>query len=191
MALEIEKKYRLRDREAAIVAARLRALGAEFAGRDFEENIVFSNDDLRGRDSIARLRRIGRRTLLTFKRGTTGTDDIKTHIEYETEVTDFDSAAAILGELGLRPVLVYEKRRETWRFREVLVMLDELPFGDFAEIEGNPASIERAEQELDAGEFRVEPKTYPQLTAELGERSNDVIEARFEKREVDDRHEKE
>jgi adenylate cyclase class 2 len=42
----------------------------------------------------------------------------------------------ILEALGLRVFFTYEKYRETFALEDVEVMLDELPFGTFVEIEG-------------------------------------------------------
>ena len=47
----------------------------------------------------------------------------------------------ILEALGYYPALVYEKRRETWRLGETEIVVDELPFGLFMEIEGAEKSI--------------------------------------------------
>lgn len=179
MGVEIEKKYRLKAGEARLLSSRASELGAELVARDFEENIIFSNEELRAGQAIARLRRIGDRTILTFKRRENRDGEAKTHTEHETGVADFDAAAAILGELGLKPVLIYEKRRETWRFDCVLLMIDSLPFGDFAEIEGGYEQISEAEKLLGADMLETEELTYPQLTAAFGRESKGLIEARF------------
>ena len=60
-------------------------------------------------------------------------------------------------------------------------MLDELPFGDYIEIEGSITAIKEAEILLDLDAFETEHETYPRLTARLGERKGDLIEARFKK----------
>jgi hypothetical protein len=49
------------------------------------------------------------------------------------------------------------------------------------EIEGPIESIAEAERKLSIENLPVEARTYPNLTAELGKRVGDVIEARFEK----------
>ena len=47
-----------------------------------------------------------------------------------------EAARHMLEGLGFEMVLVYEKQREVFEFRGLKVMLDEMPFGDFVEIEG-------------------------------------------------------
>jgi adenylate cyclase class 2 len=100
-------------------------------------------------------------------------------VEHETEIVNADAAARIITELGLEPKLVYEKRRKTWRVRSVEVLLDELPFGMFMEIEGSLTAIKEVEMLLGAEDLETEHETYPSLTARLGKQVGERIEARF------------
>jgi adenylate cyclase class 2 len=181
MSIEIEKKYRLgpADREAVIAA--LKEEGAEFVSREFEENTIYSNDVLRAKGSIVRIRKTDLRSLLTFKRRIENEFDIKRQIEHETEISDPSAVEAIIAELGLKPVLVYEKYRDTWRFRSVEIVLDELPFGNYMEIEGSITEIKEAEMFLGLEGLETEHETYPRLTARLGEKVGDLTEARFKR----------
>ena len=180
MANEIEKKYRLSAAQKEDVLESLKEIGAEFAGEDFEENILFSNDDLIAKQAVLRLRRIGEKTILTYKQKVQSKTDAKHHIEYETEIADFEEIAEIFENLGFRRSLVYEKRRRTWNFRQVEIVLDVLPFGDFMEIEGSLMAIAEAEMFLGAEDFEVVPETYPVLTLRFGKQNGDLIEARFD-----------
>ena len=81
--------------------------------------------------------------------------------------------------MGFQKNLVYEKRRKTWHFRDVELVLDELPFGLFMEIEGSITAIKEAEMLLDIEDFPAEHESYPRLTARFGKRNGDLIEARF------------
>jgi adenylate cyclase class 2 len=182
MGTEIEKKYRVTSEEAASLRGRLRAAGAEAHGEEFEENTLYAGPGIERGNRVLRLRRIeGGRSVFTFKESLAGAGGIKRRREDETEVTDPDALAAILGALGYTPAAIYEKRRETWRVAGVEVVLDELPFGLFVEIEGTEESILEAEHLLELGATRAEPKSYPQLTLENGVRRDDLVEARFEK----------
>ena len=179
MSIETEKKYRLdADTKEAVIGA-LKEAGAEFVGRDFEENVIHTSDELRRNGGVIRLRYVGERTLLTFKRRVQGRSDVKEQIEHETEVADAESIRAILDELNIKPALVYEKYRDTWRLRAVEVVLDELPFGSFMEIEGTLTGIREAEILLGIEDLETEHETYPRMTARLGTRTGDRIEARF------------
>ena len=61
----------------------------------------------------------------------------------------------IFAGLGYRPSLVYEKRRRTFRLDAAEIVLDELPFGDYMEIEADPDVIAGLEKLLGADEFEV------------------------------------
>ena len=176
--LEIEKKYRLTAKRRDTIAAALKEIGAGFSGEDFEENTIYRGGVL-GDGAIVRIRRTQDRSVLTFKRRLRNEADVKQQIEYETGISDADAAAQMLLELDLRPRLVYEKRRKTWRFRDVEVVLDELPFGLFMEIEGSIEGIREAEMVLGLEDLKTEHETYPQLTARLGKRTGEATEARF------------
>ena len=179
MSFEIEKKYRLGKGDRERVIAGLEESGAEFIGRDFEENTIFLGDVLGDTGSIVRIRKTETRSLLTYKRRVMSEFDVKKQIEHEIEVSDAEVTAKILAELGLRPRLFYEKHRDTWKLRSVEVVLDELPFGNYMEIEGTVTGIREAEILLDLEEFETEHETYPSLTTQLGTEADGVIEARF------------
>ncbi|HVQ55287.1 MAG TPA: CYTH domain-containing protein, partial [Pyrinomonadaceae bacterium] len=91
MALEIEKKFRITDAERKEILGALEEFGAEFVREDFEENTLFSNDDLFERNAIVRIRRIDDQTILTFKQRIASTSDAKQQTEYESEVSDADA----------------------------------------------------------------------------------------------------
>jgi adenylate cyclase, class 2 len=179
MADEIEKKYRLSEAQKQSVLESLEEIGAQFRGEDFEENILFLSAELLEKQAVLRLRRIGERTILTYKQKVQSKTEAKHHIEYETEVSDFGEISKIIETVGFRRSLVYEKRRRTWNFRQVEIVLDVLPFGDFMEIEGASAAIAETELFLGAEDFEVEPETYPRLTQRYGKKNGNITEARF------------
>lgn len=183
MAIEIEKKYRLHDEDAARLRGKLGELGAEFAGEVFEQNLVYRVASGSGRPAILRIRKIGDAAILTYKEDVTNANSpaagLKQKIEHETAVADAKAAENIVASLGHRLSLVYEKRREKFRFAGTEVVLDELPFGSFMEIEGSPESIAAAEKLLGAETLEPEPQSYPALTVKFGQEENGVFEARF------------
>jgi adenylate cyclase class 2 len=179
MAIEIEKKYRLSDEQKQFVLKALEEIGAEYEGEDFEENILYRGGALDEKNAVLRIRKIGEKAILTYKQRIQNEFDIKQQIEHETLVENVEELEKIVESLGFQKKLIYEKRRKTWRFREVEIVLDELAFGLFMEIEGSITAIKEAEMLLDIEDFTVEHKTYPRLTAELGAANGDIIEARF------------
>jgi adenylate cyclase class 2 len=180
MNVETEKKYRLPTERRDEVVGALSELGADHIGEDLEENIIYGGESLAEKNAVLRIRKTQNRSLLTYKQRIEDASDIKRQIEEETEVQDAGSMMRIVENLGLTPHVIYEKRRETWRFRSVEIVIDELPYGLFMEIEGPINAIREAEMLLGIEDLETEHMTYPRLTAEFGNRNGSVIESRFE-----------
>jgi len=66
--------------------------------------------------------------------------------EHQVRVADAAALARVFEGMGLRPWFRYEKYRSTYRlpgFSGLVVELDETPIGDFLELEGGCAAIDR------------------------------------------------
>lgn len=179
MAIEIEKKYRLTEAQYAEMLAALEEVEAEYTGEDFEENTVYTNRRMQREKCVVRIRKTADRTLLTFKKRMPNALDIKRQIEYETIVADAEAIKNIVENLNMRAFIIYEKRRKKWNLKNTEVVLDELPFGRFMEIEGKLMDIALVEMILGAEDFKAEPKTYLHLTKKFGKRIEQTYEARF------------
>ena len=182
VAIEIEKKYRLDKRRLVGLTAKLSDLGAEFRSEVFEENYLHRGGQLEERSAVLRLRKIGQRTILTYKERFREDTDIKHRIEHETVVEDVAAMENIIQALGYTLSVVYEKHRKTWHFMDVEIVLDELPFGIFMEIEGDVKAIEAAETALDIHDLAPEPRGYPRLAVKHGKLVAGVSESRFDKK---------
>lgn len=179
MAIEIEKKYRLTFEQTQFLTDSLNELNAEYIGEDFEENIIYGGGILSEMRAILRVRKTQAKTILTYKKRIQNEFNIKQQIEHETEISNADELEKIIENLGFTPQIIYEKRRKIWKFRAVEIVLDELPFGFFAEIEGAIAAIAEAEMFLGIEHFDTEHESYPGLTMKLGRQNGDLVEARF------------
>ena len=179
VAIEIEKKYRLDEKQFTKIAKRLAQIGAIFEGETFEENYLHRGGVLDGRDAVLRLRKTDEKTTLTYKESLKSTRDVKHKIEHETEVADVDAMEEIIRTLGYRLSVVYEKRRRTWHLGNVEIVLDELPFGLYMEIEGTPRMISQTEKRLGIKNLVSEIRGYPRLTIKYGRMKKSVMEARF------------
>ena len=91
---------------------------------------------------------------LTYKADERVVDGIASRFEAEVEVGDFALTDVILRRLGYEVALIYEKYRTTYALAGAEVVLDELPFGNFTEIEGDAATIERVVEKLGLGDAR-------------------------------------
>ncbi len=141
--VEVEVKFLLDD--FAAIRRRLVHVGALLvAPRVFEHNVRFDTADesLLARQELLRLRQ-DTRARLTFKGPLAEAEksEAKVREEIELEVGDFERMAAILQRLGFLPVQNYEKYRETYQWHGVEIVLDEMPFGRFVELEGAEADL--------------------------------------------------
>ncbi|NWF64818.1 MAG: class IV adenylate cyclase [Chloroflexi bacterium] len=115
-------------------------------GRVHEINLRFdnANNDLQSEFKVLRLRK-DTEARFTFKGpNQVNSEDVTSRMEIECTVSDFDSAKQFLEALGFRTVAFYEKFRATYELNNVHVMLDEMPYGNFVEIEGEDVSLLRA-----------------------------------------------
>ncbi|MGB7070182.1 MAG: class IV adenylate cyclase [Pyrinomonadaceae bacterium] len=181
MAIETEKKYRINEERRAEVIAKLEKLGAAYVSDCFEENFLHRGGVLDERRAMLRLRKIGGEAILTYKEKIRNDLDVKHKIEFETSVSDVDAMEKIIGMLGYRLAVVYEKRRRTWHLDDVEVVMDELPFGLYMEIEGTFKDIANAEIRLEIEDLEPEARGYPRLTLKYGKQKGNVSEARFDR----------
>ena len=134
---EIEAKFHVQNLRK--IELRLLELKAQLIQpRVHEVNLRFDRPDgeLRNSFRVLRLRQddIAR---FTFKGPSVEeTGGILSRQEIEFEVGDFDSAKQFLEAIGFQVVVFYEKFRTTYELNNTHIMLDELPYGSFIEIEG-------------------------------------------------------
>ena len=179
MPIEIEKKYRLTRDQRRAVEKRMRALSVKPRPVEFEENTIYRGGNLKPGTRALRLRRVNGRAILTFKERFPTKSPIKHQDENETGLADADATHAILNALGFKAALIYEKRRTRWDVGKATVVIDELPFGLFMEIEASEKEILRVEKKIGAEDFEAVTETYPTLTAKFGKHRKGIIEARF------------
>jgi len=141
--LEVEVKFFVSSLQA--VRARLVEAGADLvAPRIYERNVRYdtSDEQLLKRLELLRLRQDSR-VRLTFK-GPAAEDEqseAKVREEIEIEVSDYARMDLILRRLGFIPMQIYEKYRETYHWQGVEIVLDEMPFGEFVELEGAEVNL--------------------------------------------------
>jgi adenylate cyclase class 2 len=131
--IEIEAKYYVEDFEP--IRKILRSLGATLTcARILERNWRFDTPDRRltKHGEVLRIREDDR-VRLTYKKPLRGTLE---RLEIEIEVDDRVKAQKFLEAIGYEVFFIYEKLRETFDFGESQVVLDEVPYGRFIEIEG-------------------------------------------------------
>lgn len=148
--LEVEVKFLIDDLEA--LRQRLFDAGAELIRpRVYERNVRFDTADnaLLEQEELLRLRQDTAVTL-TFK-GLSEFDlesEAKVREEIEVTVDDFGRLTTILKRIGFEPKQEYEKYREAFHLNNLEIVLDEMPYGDFVELEGNEADIKATAGQL-------------------------------------------
>lgn len=181
---EIEVKYYVQNLGA--VRDRLEALGAELIQpRLLETNLRFDTPDRRLGQGFQVLRlRQDSAARMTFKGPAHGEGGARVRQEIEFVVEDFARARQFLEALGYEVVLIYEKYRSVYDLGGVHVTLDEMPYGDFVELEGpDVETIQKVNARLGLDWGRVVPASYTmlfeQLTQKKGLRMRDLTFAAF------------
>ena len=139
--LEIEVKFYLAN--IAGMRNKILKLGARSKGRLFETNILYEdeNHSLIKKKSLLRLRQDEKTTFTLKSSPPVKSKDFKIVNELEVEVSDFAIMDQILKTLGFHPEQKYEKWRETFILNQTVFCLDNMPYGDFLEIEGQEKDI--------------------------------------------------
>jgi adenylate cyclase class 2 len=146
---EIEVKFLVHTLQG--VEDRLKAQGAVLtAPRIRETNLRFDYPDgsLTRAGRVLRLRHDAN-AVMTYKGPARPGESVSIRQEIEFQVSDFEAALHLLEALGYVVSIMYEKFRTTYHLGDLTVVLDEMPFGAFVEIEGlNSAQIEEAAMRL-------------------------------------------
>lgn len=161
---ETEIKIPVADLEA--VRQRLLESGGELEQpMAREKNVLLDTDrqTLKEAGEALRIRTWASRHRLTFKGPASYEGPVKIREELETSVGDAELLLALLGRLGFRPWIRYEKDRETWRFRQSTVTLDHTPMGDFVEIEGPTETLQGLAETLGMDPNQALPESYVSL----------------------------
>lgn len=149
---ETEAKFYVQDLKR--IESRLLSWDAHLIQpRVLEVNLRFDLPDggLRSEGRVLRLRQ-DRAARLTYKGASVNEQGVLRRAEIEFAVEDFERAKQFLEALGYRKLFYYEKYRTTYAlestrlpvnfkqqvvgFHDCRIMLDELPYGNFVEIEG-------------------------------------------------------
>ena len=134
---ELEIKLYLADLPA--LKGKLEAAGAQLAeDRLHEINLRFDLPDgeLTRTAQVLRLRQ-DTAARMTYKGPGETIAGVHARREIEFTVSDFQSAQALLETLGYQVSLMYEKYRTTYHLDNLHITLDEMPYGNFTEIEGS------------------------------------------------------
>jgi len=138
MVEHIEKEAKFYIRELKKVEADLITLGARCTQpRTLEVNLRFDTSDrtLSASFQVLRLRQ-DTRARLTYKGPADTNSMVSARPEFEVEISNLQTGQRILESLGYEVVTIYEKYRTSYVINNVEISLDEMPYGNFIEVEG-------------------------------------------------------
>lgn len=158
---EIEVKIRIDNLKE--VREKILKLNAEQKGRSFDEDVYYDFDDgrIRNADKVFRLRN---NKIVAFKGPQMG-KNVMDREEIEMEL-DGDKFREIMSKIGIKPIRKKQKYRETFKFKEGEVVIDETPIGNYLEIEGPEEFIIDITKKIGFSEKDHIIKTYSQLAKE-------------------------
>ena len=186
---EIEVKFYIKDIQA--LERRLLEANAQYTqARTHELNLRFDTaaGQLREEQCVLRLRK-DNRVRVTYKGPMTDEDGIADREEIEFEASNFEAAKHLFESLGYQVVVIYEKYRTIYKIEDSIITLDEMPFGNFVEIEGpDVEQIEEAAKLVGLNWDLRSAETYLSYFLQIKEKAgldfNDLTFENFEKANV-------
>lgn len=160
---ETEVKFYLQHSSA--LPSRILAAGGRLrTSRTHELNLRFdtARGRLQGSGRVLRLRQ-DQEVHLTYKDNAQVLNGALRRREIELTVDDFEVAKELLRALGYRVVFTYEKFRTVYDLGAAQMMLDELPYGHFVEIEGDRTGLEPLAVQLGLSWECAIPRSYHAL----------------------------
>lgn len=174
--LEIEVKIQIQNPKD--MAHKIVEQGAQLIReRYFEENTLydFSDSRLTKKQQAFRLRKIKKKTYLTFKGSPQKSRQFKIREEYETEVKNANQIKKIFKSLGLVPNYQYDKFRTVFKIKKLKICLDETPVGNFIELEGEQTHIVKFASSLGFSRIDFIKKNYIDLYSEHRVRESESL----------------
>lgn len=140
--------------------------------RHFEDNWLLDTSDkaMLTQGKALRIRFARGKGWITFKGAVRDTGSVvKVREEIELETTAPDRAIELLERLGFQRSFRYQKYRTVYQVavdgKEVTVVFDETPIGNFIEIEGNESTVARVFEASGFSDTDIVRESYPELQA--------------------------
>jgi adenylate cyclase, class 2 len=146
--IEVELKYNIENLEQ--LKEKINNLQADLVkNRIYELSVMYDNEleIMQKTDGRIRLRKSGDEVEFCYKKPITR-EGIKKEIEYEVNVSNFETLEKIINEMGYFSVSSYERYRTTYKLDNAKITIDEYPFANFLEIEGEDAKILEVSKKL-------------------------------------------
>lgn len=135
--MHTEYEVKFLDVDIENVRHRLTKLGAKLEKpMRLMKRVTIDNLDMKKKNAFVRIRDEGDRVIVTYKQfDSLSVDGAK---EYEIVVSDFEKAIKLFSAAGLPYGSFQESKRETWKFNDVEIVIDEWPWlNPYIEIESD------------------------------------------------------
>jgi len=149
--IETEYKFKIDNRENIIDL--LNKIAEKSYKREYQSNVMYDNKDalMQKTNGRIRLRYLGNsgKKVLTYKKPLESVNGAKREIEYEINFNDNqEQIENILNAMEFHITTSYERYRTEWKLNNTHITLDEYPFANFVEIEGEQKDIEEVSKIL-------------------------------------------
>lgn len=157
-----EKQVKYKINNFDYISKRLIEIEAIFIGGFMEKTIRYDNDDLKYSNNGIFIRtKSGMKNVLTLKEIPTDSSNTSfERITTEIEVDNINKIGYILEKMGLTKKFIMEKYRLFFKYDNVDILIDELPFGIYLEIKGEDNEINRVTKMLNIDEADLIKMTY-------------------------------
>ena len=157
-----EKQVKYKINNFDYISKRLIEIEAIFIGGFMEKTIRYDNDDLKYSNNGIFIRtKSGMKNVLTLKEIPTDSSNTSfERITTEIEVDNINKIGYILEKIGLTKKFIMEKYRLFFKYDNVDILIDELPFGIYLEIKGEDNEINRVTKMLNIDEADLIKMTY-------------------------------
>ncbi len=137
--------------------------------KTFEKNIIYDHKDinLKRKGVLLRLRKFGKKNILTLKKASKGKEGFKVREEINLDVESFEKTENFLKSLGFFKTFSYEKWRENYSYKGLIISLDETKVGNFMEVEGEYKDIWDFLKEIGVSKEKTLTLTYMDLFKSL------------------------
>lgn len=117
--------------------------------RIYQKTVMFDNGEglMQKTNGRVRLRQNGEIITLSYKRPLPS-ETVKKEIEWETRVDNWQVGEELLKAMGFLETTSYEKYRMSFDFNGSKIEVDEYPFANFVEIEGDENDVKKVAERI-------------------------------------------
>jgi len=115
-----------------------------FRERIYQKTVMYDNDQglMHKTNGRIRLRQTGEIVTLSYKLPISS-ETVKKEIEWETKIDNWLVGEELLKAMGFKETTSYEKYRTSFNYMNSKIEIDEYPFANFVEIEGEENIIKK------------------------------------------------